>query len=270
MFCVSHNSLISVKRFISSIGYAKNKVCDVHVEIFVLDNSTIEIERSDLYCDAASFSDVTINFIHRDNDGYFPTIHNYLLETKFNLDAYDVVTVSNVDVELDVDFFMNLNSLDIRSVGVIGPSIIDYESGVDRNPKILIRPSLFKLRVNWLLFIHPIFYAGMRYVHFVKRRLTARSRSAKLARRCYAVHGAFFIFTKSYFDKCNFGHQSFLFGEELFVAENCKDFGVETYYEPHLKVTDHSGVSTGNLPSKKYCELNRGALTNILRNWRKG
>ena len=66
--------------------------------------------------------------------------------------------------------------------------------------------------------------------------------------RIYSCHGSFIIFTKKAVDRLYpfFDDRMFLYNEELFLAENCRQKGVSIYYCPQIDVLHLEGASTGN------------------------
>jgi hypothetical protein len=84
----------------------------------------------------------------------------------------------------------------------------------------------------------------------------------------YAPHGAFIIFTKSYFESgssIDFGLN--LFGEEIFVAEECRKNNLNVYYEPQISVHHAEHVSTGAVSSKFVVDKKRQSVIYFLKNY---
>ena len=81
----------------------------------------------------------------------------------------------------------------------------------------------------------------------------------------YAPHGSCIIFNENYFKMGgNLNHISFLFGEEIFVAESAKKSGLKVQYEPQLRVSDYEHASTGFFYSRKIAGFMKQSTIDIL------
>ena len=81
----------------------------------------------------------------------------------------------------------------------------------------------------------------------------------------YGGHGSFIILTKMYFERCGIiNYPVFLFGEEIYLAEQCRQQGLKVVYDPTIAVKDTEHASTGNMPSRFYCNCNAKALEYIM------
>jgi GT2 family glycosyltransferase len=157
--------------------------------------------------------------------------------------------ISNFDLEFNERSF--LNDLEINcsklDVGVIGPAIQSSLSYTELNPMYPSRLSSGK--INLLLFITSFypFFLTYQWLHHMKRRFFKGSmKSSPSSGLVYAVHGSFMIFTRKYFRSgghLRFG--SFLYGEELFVAEECLKSGCGLYFEASIKMKHHEHSTTG-------------------------
>ena len=87
-------------------------------------------------------------------------------------------------------------------------------------------------------------------------------------RNIYAPHGSCIIFHKNYFEKGgNLKHISFLFGEEIFVAETLLKLKLEAWYEPALIVSDYEHASTGFFYSSKIAGYMKQSTIDIIGNY---
>ena len=74
----------------------------------------------------------------------------------------------------------------------------------------------------------------------------------------YAAHGSLFVFHRSYFDMGgDLSHGTFLFGEEIFVAETILRLGLTILYDPRFCVVHKEHLTTGQLPSRKVASFAR-------------
>ena len=79
---------------------------------------------------------------------------------------------------------------------------------------------------------------GYKQKHFPKK-------SYRTGQEMYAAHGSIMIFTKNYFNLgASIYYPRFLFGEEVFVAEETKLKGLKTVYFSELRIYDNEHGST--------------------------
>jgi GT2 family glycosyltransferase len=177
------------------------------------------------------------------------------------------VVVSNVDVGfVDQAFFVRLLQAPYPGdIGVVAPSIRSEARHGDWNPKIGTRPSrrrmhAYKLlyRSRWLFNFYEML-ARVKYALTGSRRSRAGSEEPGTTPRfIYAAHGACMLFAREYFVRGGtLRYPSFLFGEEIFVAETARELGLRTVYDPQLAMTSEDHVSTGWLRSKRMVEYMR-------------
>src|SRR3989442_14004267 len=77
----------------------------------------------------------------------------------------------------------------------------------------------------------------------------------------YAPHGAFFIFSRRYFEAGGYlDGNLFLYGEEISVAEICRSLGLPVIYEPSLCVLHQEHQSTGKVLSRFTYECQKRAM----------
>lgn len=170
------------------------------------------------------------------------------------------VAVSNADiVPSKNDFLQTLQGmLDGRHGSVIAPAIVALPSKQSQNPYLRTRPSNRRMRMYAFVYSHPLIYAGYDMLSYVRRRI-GLWRTKRLAQQptdhsevIYAPYGAFILFHRSYFERggtLDFG--SFLFGEEIYVAERARQLDLEVRYEPSLSLVHHEHVATGLLGRRR-------------------
>lgn len=76
------------------------------------------------------------------------------------------------------------------------------------------------------------------------------------------------LFTQAFCDflqEMNF--PTFMFCEELFIAENLRKMGLKTIYKPQLIVNDIDHVSTSKMKSSFYFKCNYESLNMILKEY---
>jgi GT2 family glycosyltransferase len=183
------------------------------------------------------------------NLGYFGASRHALEYLQKTSGLPEFFIISNFDLEFDSHRFLDeleavCNSAD---AAVIGPHIVSSLSGAALNPMYAERLSQGKLqRLLFVTSFYP-FFLLYQWLHHIKRKLSGTAPETSMSRRyVYAVHGSFMIFRRAYFDAggtLDFG--SFLYGEELFVAEECRRTKQLLSFEPSLKMTHREHTTTG-------------------------
>lgn len=202
------------------------------------------------------------------NLGYFGgAFHGWEQWQREGGERPDWVIVSNVDVSFpDPAFFSRLLDTPYPGdVGVLAPSILSKTRHGDWNPKISTRPSRRRMHAYKLLYRSRWVFNLYEALARVKYALTGFRRSRRVAnastpalRDIYAAHGACMLFAREFFVRGGtLRYPSFLFGEEIFVAETARELGLRTVYDPELVMSSEDHVSTGWLRSKRMVEYMR-------------
>lgn len=257
IYCVNYNSYEYLAAFIKSVDAAASKVGgEAVVTVFVADNTEDHIRPID-----ANENVATVKvFAYNKNLGYFGAVKRMMREAP-PVDS-DFVIISNVDVVMDEDALVKLCGLRLRDdVGWIAPQIYSTSENRDRNPKIVNRYSLRKLRLLRLLFKYPLLNMLYKATLYKRKKLQTH-----VAGEIYGGHGSFIILTKEYYKRCgSIDYPVFLFGEEIYLAEQCLRSKLKVVYEPEVRVVDSDHASTGKMPSRFYCKCNAEALGYIIR-----
>jgi GT2 family glycosyltransferase len=272
VLAVNFNTFNETIRFIDTLNIEK----DSDVFLVVIDNSNLK--------PTAEFNEKLkqLNpnqFWHiksMENLGYF---HGAALGLQIYLEKFplpDWIIISNVDVVVsDPDFFTILKNIPVKeNTGVIAPSIVSMKWGTDYNPKIIsrytVQKMLFLKLIYQLCLIHNFYLLVSYFKKIIIRYFRRKNHLAKETLKIYAAHGSFMIFNKNYFRKGgSLNHISFLFGEEIFVAEQCLKYGLETIYYPKLKIDDYEHASTRFFYSWKICQYMKDTTKIIIEHYYK-
>lgn len=205
-----------------------------------------------------------------ENLGYFGGANYGLRHYLKRKPLPNFVIISNVDLSVQQnDFFNILSSFNFKpSEGVIAPAIISNRWKTDINPKIIKRYT--KREMKFFLFVSSNilvqnFYILVSYLKkiFLKTRNVGKKNERQFI---YAPHGSFIIFRDVYFKSGGtLDHISFLFGEEIFVAESAIQLGLKTLYLPELVILDYEHASTGIFYSRKITKLMKQSTIDILK-----
>lgn len=238
IFCVSYHSDKERDAYLTSIETAAKKAGEeVQVDTFVANNT------------------------EADNPGYFGAVKKLMQDV--NVAEYDYAIVSNVDLTLAEDFFINLAAYDCpEDTGWIAPRIWSQLEGRDRNPQRLARPTRRKMQILKAFYQYPLLDTIYHHTAYRRKKYNTQAEPGTI----YAGHGSLIILTKHYLQKCGkIDYPIFLFCEELFLAENCRQTGLAVRYEPSIQVNDKEHVSIGKMPHSVYCQYNLKAMNYIIK-----
>ena len=204
------------------------------------------------------------------NLGYFGAAAHALSSYLGAHSLPDWIIVCNTDIEFpDPEFFCKLAELYIKDPpAVIGPDILLVSrngrpsSHAHQNPHLSMRPNPRKMRLLAAVFGNYFIYAGYEFLSSLRYAVTnivARARrrtmvevAAERPREIYAPFGAFIVFHRRYFEAgghLNYG--SFLFGEEIFIAETARRLGMTIVYDPRLRLCHREHGAMLNAPSRQ-------------------
>lgn len=256
IMCVNYHTYDLLRNYIRSVEVAAARAKGTAaVKVFVADNT----ERSPQPFDYGSDTIEVKVFPYHENLGYFGGIGR-LWGDAGTADC-DYLIISNVDVVMSEDFFTTLNATDANGTGWIAPKIFSTLEKRDRNPKIVARYTLRRLQVLRLMFKYPLLHRL--YVSTLYRR---KKLGTHQPGPIYAGHGSFIILTKEYIRKCGrIDYPIFLFGEEIYLAEKCRDKGLAVIYSPNIAVHDNEHASTGDMHLSTYYHYNYKALDYVIR-----
>lgn len=264
IFCVNYNSYRELTGYFQSLLSAVSKAnagqeAVVSLDVFVADNTEENSQEISLGDTGALPITCRIFPFHR-NLGYFGAVGEMMKEV--DVSVYDYVLISNVDLTVADDFFVKLSDYPCdATTGEIAPQIYSQGEMRDKNPKILHRYGLRKLKILKLLYHYPILETL--YTRTFYRR--KKYHQPHPAGQIYAGHGSLVILTKKYFELCGkIDYPVFLFCEEIYLAEQCLKAGLSVEYVPDIKVMDAEHVSTGCMRHGFYCRCNYEAMRYII------
>lgn len=264
LISVNYNSYDKLKIFLKSVADSIRLVNgDFQCDVNIVDNST---EREKVRTDEYNIEDkLSISIIDSENLGYFGSALKIYNKYGSNV-LYDYIFITNVDLQVNSDFFTVLNSLNINeNVAWIAPSIFSKFENRDKNPQRLNRCSKKKLELLYLLYSFPLLERIYSNVIYPKKKAKNYERELKQSQKIYCGHGSFIILTKAFVrKKSTLNYPCFLFCEELFLGETIKNIDLDVIYEPRLKIIDDEHVSTGKLQSKKFYKYNKESISWIL------
>ncbi|HPD54248.1 MAG TPA: hypothetical protein PLI08_09910, partial [Bacteroidia bacterium] len=149
---------------------------------------------------------------------------------------------------------------------VAAPAVHSTLSGHQQNPFREERVSITYLKfIRFVYSFYPLYllYQLLAYV----KRFFRMERTAKGAmRNVYAVHGTFFAFSREFFSRGgSLQYGSFLFGEELFVAEQLAGWQSACRYVPELQIEHREHASTGRFKSPRMVKYMQESTDYLIR-----
>lgn len=168
-------------------------------------------------------------------------------------DRFTWTVLSNTDLEIASDTWLQfLDSVD-PDVAVVAPSIISSLSGKDQNPLYRRRPSAKKFFLLSLVFKWGPTTAAHRFASYCKGLLISwrGSRPASdVAPAIYAAHGSLLCVSRNYFLRGGaLECPVFLYCEEVFLAEDVRRLGMKIIFDRRIRVRHREHSSTGFVPN---------------------
>ncbi len=206
----------------------------------------------------------------RRNLGYFGVLP--LAQERSVRQHFDYVVFANADLIADLDFFRALSSCQ-EAAAVLAPSILVTTAAGERdqNPAYEARLSRKRLRFLRTVYGNTWLFAGYRALWRARDRMRSRPGAAgnkqvgpATRRKIYAAHGAMFIFADVKFLQSLTGFKPFLFGEEIFVAEEARRAGLDTLYVPEVRARHSRSKSMSSVPQESQRKYLFEALTFLL------
>lgn len=170
-------------------------------------------------------------------------------EAEGDLPAWVVVT--NTDIDLADDFFERLLGADWpEHVGLVAPDV-QTPYGQRQNPFWVRRP--WRLGMRSYQWIFRWLWLTRLYTELNHLRWTVGSHLATRTNghgpgepvSIYAPHGSIMAFRRVFFERGGtLDYGGFMFGEEIHVAEQARQCGLDVVWQPGLRVIHHQQSTT--------------------------
>lgn len=212
---VNYNSYEQLEKYLKSLQTAFEKCKDLNLEVYIADNSSQKQELSFTH----SFD---CSIVPLENLGYFGGAFE-VINANQRIRESDYVIISNVDLQVAENFFVELQKVKISDTTAwLAPQIYSTAENAPKNHRIkLTRPSKKRIFLLMLSFKFPLvqkIYIKTMFKHRNERMETKTFPQSFI----YSGHGSFFILTKKFFvligDK-RLEYKPFLYGEEYYLAE---------------------------------------------------
>lgn len=262
---INYFSVQALNEFYASVKAALDADTHSSAELYVIDNSG-DLKNE---CGFHQFERLTFTIeTARVNLGYFGA--KKLLKDYNFLDA-DYVIYCNCDLKLDVDFLKELRNLNVSS-DMMAPAILSRDGKVNSNPKYLKR--LSKRKLQRIKLIKSFSLIDWVYTSLSELTLLLKPGQLDLIKNgksyeIYAPHGSLLIFKNKDFFKGLNEYNSFMFCEELYVAEEARLNNLKINYCPSLRVYDDRHQSISKVATKIVAIWYRDSLDFILNKYYK-
>lgn len=254
--CVNYHNEEETIRFVRHL-LAQN--ADFPHHIIIVDNNE-DTKISDLSVELGNNRCI---FIYHDgkNRGYFGAANWGFQQYLRAKQLPEWIIVCNTDVYFESNNSLSelVNLYKGEQASIIAPAIISERTGLDQNPFMKKRPSAIRMHLYRIVFYYAIvanLYQSLSLVKTKLRNVLNKKRKHLYdgnKMQIYAPHGAFIIFNRSYFiEGGNLDYGSFLYGEEIFVAETALKLGHKVIYDPRVRVVHKEHTTTKNLKKRNY------------------
>lgn len=246
---MNYYSYADVRRFLEESSALLSPDC----AIWVADNSNDVEEEKKL---VGLCKEYRVNVVFsRLNLGYLGGAKIALDEHARVYGTPDYCVVSNADLKLEGARWGSLSeangSVDLGSgndVMMVAPDVRDARSGQSLNPFMMYRPGWVRMLMLAVVFSVP----GLRGL-YVRARSARDDKPANVtashegaAQWIYAGHGSLFVLARGFFARGGtLDWPGFLYGEELYIAEQIRALSGCVRFAPSLKAVHVGHGSTG-------------------------
>jgi GT2 family glycosyltransferase len=222
----------------------------------IVDNGNNSPETLERFCDRKGF-----RYLNTGNNlGYFGAAQYAVTSIQGD---FDFTIISNFDLSFDSSQLLHwINTLDPNGkTGCTGPDIQDALSKKPMNPMYIRRISRRKIELLILITSNYLFYKVYQFLFGLKRK---GRENVPNGQEVYALHGSFLIIHRAYFIAGgNLAHPGFLYGEEIYMAEECRRLGLSMRFDPVFKMVHHEHITTGKSKNRKHMSFENQSLRAI-------
>ncbi len=268
LVAVNYNSSKETLEFLSSISRLRNYK---EIQVVIVENSPLSQREDDFPFKCKNIINDILVVMTSSNQYYFGSVNFGLQYFGLNPCSYEFFIISNVDILIKDRFFLDkLLSFNLNNIGIVAPSIFSTSRGVDQNPYMINRFNKFLFYYYYFIRLHLFFtIIHEKITDFLRKGKSLVNFKIDPSGSIYSPHGAFIIFTKLYFEQGgSIDFELRLFGEELFVAEECRRISLKVYYDPDISVLHNEHVSTGAVSSKFVVDKKRESMIYFLKKFK--
>lgn len=216
--------------------------------------------------------DPNVTIVERpDNPGYLEGALVAMRARRAQVDADPPwIILSNTDLHFETsDLLSVLSRYDSKRPLVLAPRITEGLAKVEKNPHVVSRRSLRRLRANGFMASTALtamaYQAGSLILHAVRgggsalrRRPASWAAAYPAGTEFYSPYGAMIIFSSGFFRAGGLPENVPLLSEEYYIAESALAHSAPVIYEPAIHVHHQEHTTTG-----PRLTLRRARLTSI-------
>jgi len=261
---VNYHCSAEILSFVARLAELKLKS---RLYIAVCDNSgEFEVAGLQSVCGRLEFSVVS----GQGNIGYLPgCIHLYEKDLWPEVE-FDFLWVTNSDIRLEDDFLLVMEGAlahCLENRKAYAP-MVRLASGSRQNPLFVDRVSRAKLGLIDLQSRYYVFHLVYGLFKGVKNMLFSRVGGGdRDLSAVYAAHGSSFVLPIMLLRKFSRPFESFLFCEELYVAEELRRIGASFYIDSSNIVIHDEHISLSSIPSKSQVKWLNDSVRWIIKNY---
>ena len=176
--------------------------------------------------------------------------------------SFNYFILSNFDLTLPHNHALSqlTERAKVNAFSVFGPQIINLPDKGTSNPMYADR--LHISHIKRLLFVNSnhLISLGYQFLHRLKKKQSSASMPTSQA--CYAIHGSMMCFDAAFFEKGGtLNYPSFLYGEEIFIAEQCLENKISLGFISEVVVEHHEHATTGKWKSRLHMQFLHDSLS---------
>ena len=226
-----------------------------YLDIIIADNSSNMTHYNEIFhfVKNNAFNNIDLYKMER-NLSYFGAAR-FIIDNKIAKEfRYEFIIVSNNDILVEDNNFVDKIFSNIRKADILAPKIISLENQTNQNPfqksKINLKNKLFHIFYYSSFFVAQIIILVRKL--FFNKYIGMNSDDKEMP--IYAAHGSFLIFSNSFFDKGGYiDNKFFLYAEENTLAEIVLKINGMILYVPDIVVYHESkGTIDKRLTKEKY------------------
>lgn len=252
----SHFTVDAVRSLVASAGA-------VHaLHIVVVDNQSAPEHVETLRQLACAHTAVDL-LLNEQNVGYFPGLNCGIRRMRERYPETQHLVIGNNDLLFPVDFCAtverNLALLDEHAV--VSPDIVTLD-GDHQNPHVIRTVSKTRELVYDVYYSNYLLAQAILWAARVSRFVTDRrdEQQHQTTRPIYQGHASCYLIGPKFFRHFQeLWAPTFLMGEEYFLSKQLSDQGMQTWYDPAIKLTHCYHGSLRSVPSRKLWQLAREA-----------
>ncbi|CAN5852630.1 N/A [soil metagenome] len=161
--------------------------------------------------------------------------------------------VVNTDLEFAPNFFYRLlNTALLDTAGIVAPNVL-LDNGARQNPFMRSRPLRSWLQAYMLVWRNrPL--SRLWDLGFVTKQKLDAFRNPHLQgepEKIYAPHGSAVFLRDTLLKQSTLAYRGFMYFEELHLAEQAREAGLDVWWLPDLVVRHHQNATTGGVSARR-------------------